>query len=399
MFEPLRSFLPALFIAAIAAVSFGQIKDPIDAADQLYVGRQYAQAAEAYQKLFAETTDVPTKAKIKFNLGLTFRMLNQYDRSIESFKEVLAMEVDDREPGGHIMELYRNYRPRAQWEIGNSLFAKGNYDEALAAFRTARGKYKVHSGCGTCSESIERRNNLVEGITLETLGRYSQAVVLYLKADEPHLAEMYFKAGQLDDLRAIVEKNVADLMQKHSWRRDYAIQNSPYRNLIALINAYDLEKAENWKELIKLAHVYARSRDFGRNNVPAVILARHTDKILPLLKNEVGGFSLVSQMGVIYEILALSGKDDPVALLKQMLAKHGLGHENFFVLARTYRLADEKGKKLLRELKPFVDSSPYALFFLERDDIDEFGRFEIKFPRIGEMPKLPRGIEIPSQAP
>lgn len=396
MFRPLRSLLLALFIAAIAAVSFGQIKDPIDAADQLYVGRQYAQAAEAYQKLFAETADVPTKAKIKFNLGLTFRMLKQYDRSIESFREVLALDVDDREPGGHIMELYRNYRPRAQWEIGNSLFANGDYAEALAAFRTARGKYKINTGCGNCNESIERRNNVVEGITLEALGRYSEAVIPYLKADEPHLAELYFNAGQLEDLREIVEKNIAGLMQKYSWQRYYAIENSPYRNLISAINAYDLEKAGNWQELIKLA--YHGPREFGRNSIPAIILARHTDKILPLLRNRIPNHTLVRQNGVIYEILALSGKDDSIALLKELISKHGVGHESLFILARTYRLADEKGKKLLRELKPLVDSSPYALFFLERDDIDEFGRFEIKFPRIGEMPKLPRGIEIPSQA-
>src|SRR5688572_10275525 len=376
-----RSSVAILIILSAAVITYSQqAKDPFEETNQLHNNRQYSQAVEAYEKLLAETADIPTRAKIIFNLGMTYRMLKDYDRSIESFKEVLAMDVDDREPGGHIMELRRNYRPRSQREIGNTLFAKGDYAEALSAFRTARTKYPMHTGCGTCQGSIERRNNIIEGIMLEALGRYSKAVVFYLKADEPHLAELYFKAGQLEDLREIVERNIAELMRKHSWQRYYAIQNSPYGNLIASINAYDLEKAGNWQELIKLAHVYARDREFGRSNIPATLLARHADKVWPLLKNEMSKFTLVGQNGMIYEILARSGKEDSVALLNELIPKHGPSHESYFLLARIYRLADEKSKARLRGVKFIADPAPHARHFFEQGDIDEFGRFEIKFP-------------------
>ena len=392
----IRSLLTAFLItASLTFTSYGQQKSPLDEINELFNNRQFNHAAEAYEKLFAETTDVPTKAKIKFNLGMTYRMLKQYDRSIASFKDVLAMDVNDSEPGGHIMELRRNYRPRAQQEIGKTLFAKGNFAEALAAFRTARGKHPINTGCGTCNGSIERENNVIEGITLEALGRYSEAVIPYLKADETHLAELYFKAGQLDDLREIVEKNIAALMQKHSWQRYYAVQNSPFRNLIASLDAYDLEKAGNWQELIKLA--YRRPREFGRNSIPATILARNSDKILPLLRDRIPNHTLVAENGIIYEILALSGKDNAFSLLKELISKHGIGHDGFFILVQAYRQADDKGKRFFRELEPFAKPYPAAQFLLERDDVDTFGRFEIKFPRIGEVPRLPRASEIPEQ--
>jgi len=390
-----------LIILFFPFVLNGQQNGTLEEINKLFNNREYQKVVEAYEKLLKETTDVPTRAKIKFNLGMTFQMLRLFDKSIDNFNAILAMDVDDREPGGHIMEIYRNYRPRAQWEIGNSLFGKGDYAEALEAFRLSRTKRPINTGCGTCNITIARRYNIVEGITLEALGRYSEAVVTYLKADEPRLAEIYFKAGQIDDLREFVNKSIDDLMRKHSWNREYATRASRLGNLKIMIDAYDLEKSEDWKELFKLAYRYANLRDYGGNNIPVTILARHTDKLVPQMMYELRKELHANEIGVIYEILALSETDDSITLLKSLISKNGLHWENALILIRTLNLAGDKGKRTLDELEPLSKNNLKIARDIRgtRDDLDKFGRFEIKFPRLGQLPKLPGRHDLKTLMP
>lgn len=382
-----------LITVSLIHVSFSQQKDPLSDADQLMNGREYQKAVDAYKQLLADTADAPTKARIFINLGKTYRMLRQYDLSIDSFKEAAELDTVEPVPTNKVPRL-PVYRAQAGVEISKSLFAKGDFAGALSTFRAASGTRRVSTGCGTCNESIERERNITEGIYLESVGKYDEAVTAYLKADEPHLAELYFKAGQLDDLREFVERDIAALIQKYSWRRDYAEQNSRYRSLLAMINAYDLEKQAKWQELIKLAVIYDRSRDFGRNNIPATILARHADKIIPLLKVEMKNFRLVRQMNVIYGILALSGTDASITFLNELAPKGSFRSDSFLILGQIYRHANENDRKKLNGIKSLTEIEPWAQFYFERDDIDEFGRFEIKFSQIGEVPKLPRSSEI-----
>lgn len=392
-----------LFLIFLAVISNAQQRSRLDEINETYYNqRQYTQAADAYQKLLAETTDVPTRAKIVFNLGMTFQMLKQYDKAIENFQQILTMNVDDNEPGGHIMELKRSYRPRAQWETGNSYFGKGDYERALAAYRTARGKYPINTGCGNCNESIERRHNIVEGITLERLGRFTESVVPYLKADESHLAELYFKTGQLEDLREIVnarnEPYISDLMRKYAWTREKASESLPLRNLKAALDAYDYEKEGNWQKLLKLGYFFNRSRsdDYGRNNIAITLLAGHGDKVLPLLKQEISKGLHASEFGIVYHVLALSQHDESIAFLKTLVEKNGLHWENAIILIRALNSAGEKGKTILNELET-IDKTNLKIareLHGSRDDLDSFGRFEVKFPAIGEMPKLPSNSEL-----
>lgn len=153
-----KLFLMFLFLCAGHNISFGQAKDVLAEANQLYVNKQYEQALAAYQKMLGENSDAATRAKIIYNVGLTYQKLKQYDRAVETFKQIFALEVNDREPGGSIMQLYRNYRPGAQWEIGNALFAKGDYEGALAAYRATREKHPFRSGCGTCLRRVTNTN-------------------------------------------------------------------------------------------------------------------------------------------------------------------------------------------------------------------------------------------------
>ena len=380
-----------LLIVFLVCISHSQQNDPLYNADQLFAAHEFTKAIEAYQELLGKTSDVPTKSRILLNLGKTYRMLKQYDLSIDKFK--LAAEIQTREAASTNQRLQFPVKSfPAGIEISKSLFAKGDYTDALSTFRAAIGTGKVSTGCGTCNESIKRERNITEGIYLESLGKYNEAVIAYLKADEPHLVELYFKTGQLEDLREFVERDVAELMRKNSWRQDYARENSRYRNLIMMINAYDLEKQRNWPKLIQLLVLYDTSPDFGRSNIPATILARHADEIIPLLQTEITKFTLARQISVIYDVLARSGTEKSIALLNDLSEKHGLRVESCLILGKIYRRSGEKERNRLNRVKSLVQ--PWAEFYFERDDVDEFGRFEIKFPHTKSVTKLPQSSEI-----
>ena len=187
-------------------VGFGQTLDPLTEGNKYFEARNYEAAADVYRRIVRTETDVPTKAVAWFNLGITYQKLTQYDDAINAFKQIFTMNVNDREPGGHIMEPYRNYRSRAQWEVGRSLLAKRDYKGALEAFQTTRLKYPLQSWCNVERQSAEIRYAFYEGLTYEHLGLYNEAVSAYLRAYVPRVVELYEAAGQLDDLKRFLDR-------------------------------------------------------------------------------------------------------------------------------------------------------------------------------------------------
>lgn len=144
----LRGLSLALIIAAstVHLISAPQPETlPLDAANRLFEERKYSQAEKAFRDLLATTIDNPTRGKATFNLGLTLQRLGRFKEAIAVFEGLIRQQVSDTEPGGHLMEPYRNYRPRAQWEIGNCFRAMNDYGQALAAYRATREKYPFQS--------------------------------------------------------------------------------------------------------------------------------------------------------------------------------------------------------------------------------------------------------------
>jgi tetratricopeptide (TPR) repeat protein len=115
---------------------------PFEIANRLYEQGKYAEAERSFRAVLGQPLDVPTRGKATFNLALTLQKLRRYDEAIKILDHLLAQPVNDREPGGHLMEPYRNYRPRAQWEIGDCHFAKKEYQAALRAYRTTKEKFR-----------------------------------------------------------------------------------------------------------------------------------------------------------------------------------------------------------------------------------------------------------------
>jgi tetratricopeptide (TPR) repeat protein len=116
------------------------------------------------------------------------------------------------------MEPYRNYRPRAQWEIGNCYFDQGQYAQALQAYRDTKEKYPFQSWCGNGQAEAEHRYAYYVGLCHEYLGETNAAVEDYLDAVEidaaglsfspqPHLriVEIYAEAGQMSRLNSLLD--------------------------------------------------------------------------------------------------------------------------------------------------------------------------------------------------
>jgi tetratricopeptide (TPR) repeat protein len=80
------------------------------------------------------------RGKATFNLGLTLKQLARYDEAIKVFEDLIDQPVDDQEAGAHLMEAYRNYCPRAQWEIGNCLISKNDHAGGARCLSPNQGK-------------------------------------------------------------------------------------------------------------------------------------------------------------------------------------------------------------------------------------------------------------------
>src|SRR4051812_992616 len=128
--------VPAILFSGVESASAQSKPElrPLDSANRLFQSGKYLDAERAFRSLLDQSIDVPTRGKATFNLAVTLQKLGRYDEAIQNYNKLLTLSVDDKEAGGHLMEPYRNYRPRAQWEIGNCLFAKMNYAGAMQAY-------------------------------------------------------------------------------------------------------------------------------------------------------------------------------------------------------------------------------------------------------------------------
>jgi tetratricopeptide (TPR) repeat protein len=372
----------SVFACLLAAPLAAQEKDPLDEANQLYAAREYERAADAYQKLLAEFSDPPTRAKIIFNLGLTYKRLKQYDKAIETFNRIFAMTVNDREPGGNIMQLYRNYRPSAQWEIGNCLFAKGDYAGALAAYRATREKYPFQSGCGTCQASFEFRYVLHEAVTLEYLGRYEEAVASYLKIYHPRLVEIYEANGQLEDLKALIaakdEPAILEKMQKYAWTREKASEYLGAWQFREFFKIYEFGKAGNITALMSAARKHRRQSNPHLGDWIAKMLARDSRVAVPLIGSELK--NLQSDPQLFYRALAFVGSPAALAVLKEN-AEKVVNSNDAAAFVRALSLAGADGERTLKEIeeKNTGENLKIAIRMYRDGRLNE-NSHELKFP-------------------
>ena len=180
-----------------------------------------------------------------------------------------------------VLTADNDFRHAAQWEIGLCKFALRDYPGALVAFRASRA-YPFGSDCGNADREWEYRHGVLEGLTLEHLGRASEAIASYAQAATytstggpaaaNRLFDLYAAAGQLPDLRKIATNG-------HHGR--------PIKSVAYRLRILDLEQARAWPKLVQ----ELGNRE-GNTTMAAEALARHGDQIVPLLFAEVDKVAL-----------------------------------------------------------------------------------------------------------
>lgn len=99
--------------------------------------------------------------------------------------------------------------PDAQWQLAMALFHGGDYAAALDAFRRSEIEIPRHL---CCHESYSTDYAIWEGLTLERLGRTSEAIPHYMSAIVDvrvmaHLLDLYESADQFEDLERAIRAN------------------------------------------------------------------------------------------------------------------------------------------------------------------------------------------------
>lgn len=181
--QKIVSVLVIIFIFVLSINSLSQDTSTVNPnfakANEAFKDRDYDLAVQLYKNLLDGELDVSMEAKILNNLGLTYKAQKRFDDATETFQRILSGKANDLEPDGHIMEAYRNYRPKAQWEIGNCFLLSGNYKKALNAYQITKSKHPFRSWCGNAKWEYDHKYNLYQAVCLEWLNRSDEAVALY----------------------------------------------------------------------------------------------------------------------------------------------------------------------------------------------------------------------------
>jgi tetratricopeptide (TPR) repeat protein len=353
-------------------------------AHQAHDDRRVDESKALWREIFSQHPTAPVWGAATYNLALTIRREGHCDEAIPIFETLLASKVNDLDPGSHIMETYRNYRPLAQWNIGLCKLSSGDHAGALVAFRTLRTKYPFRSWCGNEHEEWAYRYDLYEGATLEHLGRLSEAVVAYCHATdhdayggheaEDRLLALYGAAGQMTDLRQIVAPS--------SRREGFA-----YR-----LRIMDLEQKKAWPELV---HEIRAVRRHEREPVVKA-LGRHGDETVPLLLAEVDNVDKHGRSnGGAWRALGRSATPRTIPAIVAR-AKREQSYDALSELGAGLHAAGPAGQAALAELGK---DAPYrlrdALARLVPDETREDGDPDEKADRI-VFPALPKKVRLPT---
>lgn len=380
-----KYFLPALLLAILSIVSFGQEKTLLQKAHDLHQQSKYAEAVEIYKKTIEQKPDNQTLQSAYYGLGQAYKNLKQYDDSVAAFKKALELTNDaaDGFSGS-------GAKGRVQYEIAKILFEKRDYSAALTAFRKA----EIYGFPGIdCTMSLKYDLARFEAICLEQLGRYREAAVIYFQLDDARLVELYDAAGQYNDLKTIISKHdealIAERMQKYSWQRWKATENLPTRRLNEYLKIYELEKNGNIEALVELAHKYSKGSN-GEGKIVVNLLARHPNETLPLIKTALD--KNAAPFRLFYETLRFIGTDEAIALLKERVMKAGTASDAYFLI---YALSQfgTRGEAIINELQQktsLAENIKYALKAFERE------RSARNFDKNIHFPPVSAGIKMPT---
>jgi len=92
-----------------------------------------------------------------FNQAYLLREAHRPAAAIEAVSPIFDSNVNDRDPGPHLMEAYRNYRHRSARLVADAYRDQWNYPAAWLWEWRAVERYPYRSWCGTCWMGEQRR--------------------------------------------------------------------------------------------------------------------------------------------------------------------------------------------------------------------------------------------------
>jgi len=393
----------------------------LEIGNQHYQSGDYGQAEAVWLKVREQFPTSAAWAKAVFNLGVLHKEKGEFPQAIHYFEQLLKADVNDLEPGGHIMEAYRNHRPRSQWEIGNCLFAQKKYREALEAYRLAETKYPFRSWCGTCQAGYRYRYAFYQGLCYDWLGEPATAVRLYCKAirgplgppsaPEAYLriVDLYEAAGQREALGqlldAIDQQHLAEVKRHMKGEKQIddqkILKSSPSRTMRRVLELRQMEAAEDWHALIGLLKIKGTvagpdEAHARRGNWEAVeaarLLAKHSKATVPLL---IARLERADRQDVkwVYYALGRCGTEEAVEALKaNALKETNCWWTNAVIYALS--LAGERGDIALRELAKVAEENLKGSIQRYREGRIGDRDADITFPEPKNIPSLPKTPDV-----
>ena len=332
---------------------FAQNKSPLDEANDFYANKKYGEAAEIYRKLLGEISDADEKAKITYNLGMTYRQLKQFGAASEQFQKTLAINTSNRGIKQGILNTYENYHHNAQLEIAKIQYETGDFESALKSFRDAGKKYPFKSDCGTCIRDENYKITLFEAATLEQLKRNKEAFDAYFKIGHPRLVEIFAANKNLERFVEITAKKnepvINEYEKKYSYTREKIDEFLPTKNYKYFFKAYEYSKNGNAAALMNELRKLATSpQDNYIKDWTAKMLAENPRLAVPLVSAELK--TLKTYPYIFYRTLGFAATPEAIAILKSY-AEKSTGWYDAESIAASLMLAGEAGENALKELE------------------------------------------------
>jgi len=220
------------------------------------------------------------------------------------------------------------------------LFAKGDYCDALRACQASEKEHACQSCCGNWACRHESRCALYQGLCLEHLGRYDEAVKTYFRGATQQvwgnstmcirIVDLYQSANQVERLMRVLSE--IDVYRRDKAVREYGsdiVEDPDFdermftRTMRRILEIRALGKKEDVSALVELVvnasprvHAYEyRDRVTHCDAIEAAkVLAQHPDEAVRRLKAKMSGDN---RDKLVYYALALCKTDEAVKILKR----------------------------------------------------------------------------------
>jgi tetratricopeptide (TPR) repeat protein len=336
------------------------------------------EAVQLLEPLAVDST-FPLRRDARITLGVVYERLGRYQDAIELLKPELKLSNDptwDPRTGNA-------FRAEAQWIIALSLMHLRQQEGALQAIDDAEQRYRApHCGYGFAID--EFRNELYRGLTLEHLGRYTEAAQAYLRAatgihQDPtpalRLADLYESTGQWDKLKSVASGT--DNPRLKNLRRVVQLRELEHQDdLATLLYFLDERVGALWDPEVRRQNWDAFET--------AALIARRPAEILRGMKDRIAA---PWNRGIVYYTVGLTRTKEGAAILRDALLKNPVEDFRTELLVYSLRVGGQPGRDVLHTV---AATHPVVATYLAK----EYSEHWFLEPGL-EFPPLPKAVELP----